>query len=135
MLNIHRAQFTIASRPTLEVTLFFATWRIFGRSSTLLNQSIKQAVWQADFCIAVIGEKWLSIQDKIGSRRIDDPSNFFRVELETAITIGIPIIPVLVGGAKLLSADRLPESLCDIATLNALTLRGVSDFSSKSVDL
>jgi len=101
----------------------------------LLNQSIKQAVWQADFCIAVIGEKWLSIQDKIGSRRIDDPSNFFRVELETAITIGIPIIPVLVGGAKLLSADRLPESLCDIATLNALTLRGVSDFSSKSVDL
>jgi hypothetical protein len=80
--------------------------------------------------IAVIGPRWEGrLAD--GSRRIDDPEDWVRVEIETAISRGSRVIPVLVHGAKMPSAEELPKSLRSLAGKQAVTLDpGILDISS-----
>jgi hypothetical protein len=47
--------------------------------------------------LAVIGDRWLAAADEDG-RRLDDPGDFVRLEIEAALTRGVRVIPVLVGG-------------------------------------
>jgi hypothetical protein len=80
--------------------------------------------------IAVMGPKWEGRRPD-GSRRIDDPSDWVRVEIETAISRGIRVIPVLVHGNTMPSADELPDSLRSLAGKQAVTLDpGSLDISS-----
>jgi hypothetical protein len=44
-----------------------------------------------------------------GTRRLDDPDDFVRLELEAALARGIRVIPVLVDRAPLPRSDSLPE--------------------------
>jgi hypothetical protein len=72
--------------------------------------------------IVVIGPQWLR-QDDEGVRRIDNEEDFIRRELEYALRMPVPIIPVLVRGAQRLSADVLPSSLLPLKRRQYLTLR------------
>jgi hypothetical protein len=77
----------------------------------------------------VIGPHWLDISSGFGRRRLDDPGDFVRVEIETALKFGVPVIPVLVEGAKLPPARRLPPALRPLLEQNAVELRPDPDFS------
>src|ERR1700733_11425134 len=48
--------------------------------------------------LAIIGDAWLSAIGPSGSRRLDDPNDFVRIEIESALARGddITVIPVLV---------------------------------------
>ena len=60
--------------------------------------------------LAVIGPHWLAAgQD--GQRRLDDPADFVRLEIEAALARGVRVIPVLVDGAQLPRPEQLPASL------------------------
>jgi hypothetical protein len=62
--------------------------------------------------IAVIGPNWLTAQEREGpGRRLDDPDDRLRRELEAAIRRGVPVIPLLVSGARTPAREELPESL------------------------
>ena len=65
--------------------------------------------------LALIGRRWLTITDEDGRRRLDNPSDFVRLEIEAAITRNVRIIPILVDGARMPRADDLhrawPDSL------------------------
>ena len=62
--------------------------------------SLGDAVGQCNLLLAVIGRRWLSIQNESGARRLDDPRDFVRIEIEAALQRDIPVIPLLVQGSR-----------------------------------
>ena len=92
-------------------------------------EAISQAIRRSTVCLVIIGDNWLSARDGAGTRRIDHPQDFIRHEIETVFAQGIPVIPVLVGNARMPSSKDLPESLRRLSLLNAVELRTGSDFS------
>jgi hypothetical protein len=62
---------------------------------------IEQAVGSCDVLIALIGKQWLAIKDGQGRRRLENPEDFVRLEIKTALDRNIRVIPALVGGAAM----------------------------------
>jgi TIR domain-containing protein len=83
---------------------------------------IGQAVGASDVVLVLIGDKWLTVADEDGDRRLDDPLDFVRVEVEAALQRNVRIIPILVEGARMPREDQLPPSLAPIARRQALEL-------------
>src|SRR5262249_44913533 len=63
-----------------------------------------------------------------GCRRIDDPADYVRMELEYALTRKTTLLPVLVGNAPMPTAIDLPEPIHQLAYLNATHVRADPDF-------
>jgi hypothetical protein len=85
-------------------------------------QVLESQVEQCDTLLAVIGKGWLDATDERGSRRLDDPHDFVRIEIESALKHGKRVIPVLVHDARMPRADELPEGLRPLARRNAIRL-------------
>lgn len=85
-------------------------------------EALQQAVASCNAFVAVIGSDWLTATDADGTRRLEDPKDFVRLEIAEALARNILVIPVLVGGAVMPSPDALPQNLADFARRNALTL-------------
>jgi TIR domain len=73
-----------------------------------------------DALIAVIGKNWLASADKDNRRRLDDPDDLVRIEIEAALQRDVQVIPVLVDGAAMPQAEDLPDSLKKLARRQAL---------------
>ena len=86
---------------------------------------IEAAVGACAVLLAVIGPQWLAAEGDAG-RRLDDPRDWVRLEIEAAIKRGVRVIPVLVDGARMPSASDLPPSLQDLARRQAVTLSPAS---------
>ena len=85
-------------------------------------EAVEKAVGSCAVVVVVIGREWLSAADKKGNRRLDDPRDFVRLEVETALKRGVRIIPVLVEGASMPGEDVLPPPLAMLARRNAIEL-------------
>jgi hypothetical protein len=83
---------------------------------------ITAAVERCEVLLALIGKRWLTASDEDGHQRLDNPTDFVRLEVEAAITRNIRIIPILVDGARMPRADELPPSLAMLARRQALEL-------------
>jgi peptidyl-prolyl cis-trans isomerase A (cyclophilin A) len=83
---------------------------------------IAQAVGSCDVLIALVGPHWLTVTDKAGRRRLDDPADLTRLEILAALQRNIRVIPALVGGAKMPAADELPDALKPLARRQAYEL-------------
>jgi hypothetical protein len=83
---------------------------------------IERAVSSCDVLVAVIGKQWLTVTDANGRRRLDNPEDFIRLEVGTALDRGIRVIPVLVRGAEMPSSDDLPDALTSLSRRNALEI-------------
>lgn len=57
-----------------------------------------------------------------GRRRLDDPDDYVRFEVEAALARGVRVIPVLVDGARAPRQQQLPSELHKLARLNSLEL-------------
>ena len=97
-------------------------------------EAINRAVAACTVLVAVIGPKWLTATDKRGRRRLDDPDDFVRLEIEAALAREVWVIPILVQGAIMPGREDLPESLVRLARRNALFIRHES-FRSDAVRL
>lgn len=92
---------------------------------TVLNQE----VGTTDVCLVIIGPQWLNITDSQGKRRLDDPNDFVRIEVESALNNPrTRVIPVLVDNAVMPVAEELPASLAELAYRNAVKVRTDPDF-------
>ena len=91
------------------------------------REHIKRTLERADVVVAVVGPGWLGTQ-KEASRRIDDPSDFVRLEIAGALQRGIPVIPVLVDDTPMPKPDTLPPDMQTFAYRNALILDTGIDF-------
>jgi hypothetical protein len=74
-------------------------------------QVLEDKVRACDVMLALIGPKWLTATDEGGSRRLDDPLDFVRIEIGSALRLGKRIIPVLVHKTDMPRADALPGPL------------------------
>ena len=86
-------------------------------------EEIFGAVAACRVLLAIIGPAWLTAADGRGRRRLDDPNDTVRLEIETALTRGLRVIPILVDGAVMPTRGDLPTSLADLAARNALPVR------------
>jgi hypothetical protein len=91
---------------------------------------ISETLRRTDVLLAVIGAKWTGMNDD-GEPRIYEENDPVRVEIETALAQGSPIIPVLVDGAKMPEAAELPQSFGTFAFLNAADVATGRDFDSQ----
>jgi hypothetical protein len=92
------------------------------------RRAIDEAVGKCQVALVVIGAQWVTIKDGKGRQRLTIPNDFVRMEVETALKRSIPVIPVLVGGADMPSADELPPSLAELAYRNGVPVRRDPDF-------
>ena len=70
--------------------------------------------------LVLIGPGWLNASDEDGRLRLEDSEDFVRQEVSTALSRGIPVIPVLFNRAVTPAATELPEDLRDLASRQAL---------------
>ena len=90
-----------------------------GRDFALV---LNEHLTQSSVLLAVIGPKWLSMRNAQGVRRLDDPADFVRLEIASALKRDIAVIPVLVDGARLPSADELSADLKPLARRQAVII-------------
>jgi hypothetical protein len=75
-----------------------------------------------DALIAVIGKNWNSSADQDNRRRLDDPDDFVRIEIEAALQRGIRVIPVLIDGATMPRREDLPDGLQKLRRRQAIEI-------------
>jgi hypothetical protein len=89
------------------------------------RRAIDESVATCGVLLALIGPGWLNEKNESGERRLDDPGDFVRMETACALRRDIPVIPVLVRGAKMPRSDQLPDDLKDLAYRNCVELTHV----------
>jgi hypothetical protein len=73
--------------------------------------------------IVVIGPSWAKLQNEDGTRRIEDPDDFVRLEVQTGLSRDdVLLIPVLVGSARMPRREDLPPELKGITRRNAIEM-------------
>lgn len=92
------------------------------------REVIGRALDGSDVVLAVIGTRWLTITGRDGRRRLDNPGDMVRIELETALERNMRIVPVLVDNAGMPAAADVPPSLAPLCYLSALPVRPDPDF-------
>ncbi|HEU4841010.1 MAG TPA: TIR domain-containing protein, partial [Ilumatobacteraceae bacterium] len=75
------------------------------------EQEIVATIARANVVLAVVGPRWLTVSDHDGRRRLDDPDDFVRRELDAALQGDARVIPLLVQDAEMPAAEDLPEPL------------------------
>jgi hypothetical protein len=88
---------------------------------------LRNVLNQCDVLLAVIGPNWLA-PDATGRSRIFDPTDWVRIEIETALAQGTPVIPVLIDRAPMPKVSELPESLHAFAFRQAADVDTGRDF-------
>jgi hypothetical protein len=83
---------------------------------------LESQVAQCDAMLTVIGNNWLDAADERGGRRLDDPHDFVRIEIESALKQGKRVIPVLVHQARMPHPEELPEAIPPLSQRNAVRL-------------
>ncbi len=105
--------------------------RHFGRDQLFMDvdamepgtdfvKTLDEQVANCSAFIAVIGPAWIKASGSDGSRRLDSPADYVRVEIESALKRDIRVIPVLVDGATMPQPSDLPLSLQPLARRHAV---------------
>jgi hypothetical protein len=84
--------------------------------------AIEEALAQCDVLVAVIGPGWLNATDRRGRRRLDQPDDYVRLEVATALRRNLHVVPALVRGARLPNASKLPEDLAPLTQRNYIEI-------------
>ena len=83
---------------------------------------LDEQVAACDVLLAVIGPHWLSAADEKGARRLEQPGDFVRIEVGSALRQDKRVIPVLVNNAQMPRAEELPEDLKPLARRHAVRI-------------
>ena len=96
------------------------------RLGTEWPQVLCDAVENSRVLISVIGPDWILARDEYGRRRIDDPEDWVRREIELALEHGKTIMPLLVRRARMIPASALPREIASLALRQAFEIRAES---------
>lgn len=86
------------------------------------RQAIDDSLGNCGVLLAMIGPEWLHAVDEHGSRRLENQTDYVRLEIAAALRRDIPVVPVLLRGAKMFRAEELPGDIADLAYRNAVEL-------------
>ena len=91
---------------------------------------LDEATSTCNVMLVVIGPQWAGITDLQGNKRLFDPGDYTRIEIETGLAHKeILVIPVLVMNATMPARKEIPESLWDLLFRNAISVRNDPDFN------
>jgi hypothetical protein len=113
-----------AGRLSDDLVDFFGREQLFRDVDAIeggadFERSILDALRTAAVELVVIGRRWSSVADAAGTRRVAQPDDYVRREIETAFAERIGVIPILVDGAAMPSPDELPQTLAPLTKLQA----------------
>ena len=92
------------------------------------KEFLDRKVSECNVLLAIIGDRWLEASDSTGKKRLDDPTDFVRIEIASALERGIPVIPLIVRGAYMPPEESLPNGLKKLAYRNGIHIRPDPDF-------
>jgi len=88
---------------------------------------LDEATSTCNVMLVVIGPQWAGITDAQGNKRLFDPGDYTRLEIETGLAHKeILVIPVLVMNALMPGSTDIPESMRDLLFRNAISVRNDS---------
>jgi hypothetical protein len=108
--------------------------RRFGRENVFIDvdtitpgtdfeNRIHQALDVCRVTFVLIGHRWLDATLPDGTRRLDDERDYVRQEIATALgRPDVAVVPVLVEGTEMPTADQLPPDIAGLSKRNALEL-------------
>lgn len=91
---------------------------------------LERALNRSNVLLVIIGQKWLTIEDRSGSRRLDNPEDFLRIEVQTGLerSSKVRVIPVLVDDALMPAKEALPPELRELVSQQTVVVRNDPDF-------
>jgi TIR domain/WD domain, G-beta repeat len=113
-----------------QLTKHFGAESVFQDVESILPgddfpAEIESAIAACWAFLVVIGKGWLAAEGDSG-RRLDDPRDWVRLELEAALARDVRVIPVLLDGAKMPAADDLPLTVQGLSRKHAVALDPVT---------
>jgi CHASE2 domain-containing sensor protein len=87
------------------------------------RSKLGEQIDRANVMLVLIGAQWRTLADPSGRRRLDDPQDVTRWEIQTALNRGKWVVPVLLEGTSPLSSTELPTALAPLARLQAAEIR------------
>ena len=102
---------------------------------------IERMLKRSKVALVVIGPDWLTTKDEKGRRRLDDPNDSVRLEVEIALRANMHVIPLLVFNAHMPRESELPPSIRSLSTRAGMSIRDDPDFRNdmarlfKTIDL
>ncbi len=91
------------------------------------REHIQETLKRCDVLLAIVGRHWAA-PDETGGLRINDETDWVRIEVEAALAKKIPVIPVLIDDASLPSPASLPEGLRSLVFRQAAPVNSGRDF-------
>jgi hypothetical protein len=127
--------------PDVTGRIYDHVWRRFGKDhvffdidsikpGTDFTKYISEQVGACDALVVIIGRGWLTAVNEQNERRLDDPNDFVRIEIETALSRDIPVIPVLVSGEVMPKEKNLPETLKRLARRQSVEISSYARFGA-----
>lgn len=118
---------SVCGRITDSLRAVFGNDAVFRDVSDIpggmdFRRAIDAALDRCKTVVVVIGPAWVTATDQASHRRLDNPEDPVRVEVELALQRRIPILPVLVWGARMPDTRELPSSIAQLHYLNAYSL-------------
>jgi hypothetical protein len=80
---------------------------------------INEEIESSAVLLALIGPNWLCSEGEEGRRRLDNPHDFVRLEIASALKRKICVVPVLVGDATMPTEEELPTAIRALARRQA----------------
>ena len=85
-------------------------------------RKVEDTIKAARILVAIIGPLWADATDRQGRRRLEQNDDPVRFELETALAMELPVVPVLVNNSRMPEREALPASLAALPTINAVII-------------
>jgi hypothetical protein len=85
-------------------------------------EAIEEKVRSCNAMVVVIGREWLKAVGQSNRSRLEDPQDYVRLEILSALQRKIRIIPVLVSGARMPRPEDLPTDIAQLARRQAVEL-------------
>ncbi|UCV21308.1 toll/interleukin-1 receptor domain-containing protein [Ferribacterium limneticum] len=86
--------------------------------------AIEKQLAAVDVMLVMIGPAWLTVS-RNGMRRLDEPDDFVRREIEAGLKSGKTVLPVLVGGAVMPAERDLPPAIVALARRQSFILSDI----------
>jgi hypothetical protein len=113
--------------------LFSELEAILGKGSVFMDvdtialgrdfrQVLRERLESCDLMLALVGRNWVDAKNSSGQRRLEDPGDYVRLEIEAALKRNIPVTPVLVQGAQMPTVAQLPNEIEAFAYRNGFEL-------------
>ena len=108
----------------------------FGRGSVFIDIEtiaggedfrvrLEAALKKCQVLLALIGPRWM--EDK----RLHNPDDFVRLEIEQALRQQLPLMPLLIDGANMPRVDDLPSSIASLTHQHALPIESGQGFAGQ----